>query len=129
MKTNSTGKLIVLRFFFLAKCSTHLKILLSVENDALGLYFSVFDIDFVAAQNDRDIFAYTNQVSMPIWYIFVGNTRCYIEHNNSALTLDVVTITKTTEFFLTGCNPQMKKKIGGNKWNRMSKHEKNGQCA
>lgn len=86
--------------------STYLKILLSVENDALGLNLSVFDVDFVAAQHNWDVFAHTHQISMPIWDVFVGNTRCYIKHNNSALTLDVVTITKTTEFLLTGCKSE-----------------------
>lgn len=82
--------------------ATYLKILLSVEYNALGLNFSIFDIDFVAAQYNWDVFAHTHQVSMPIWYVFVCNTGCYIKHNNGALTLNVVAITKTTEFFLTG---------------------------
>jgi hypothetical protein len=40
-----------------------LKVLLAVEGDRLGLDFSLLDIDLVAAQHDRNVFADANQVT------------------------------------------------------------------
>lgn len=50
---------------------THLQVLLSVEHDALGFHFAVFNVDFVASQNDGNIFADANQISVPVGDIFV----------------------------------------------------------
>lgn len=43
----------------LQKKVTYLKVLLSVEHDWFGLYFTVFDVNFVTAQDDGDIFTDT----------------------------------------------------------------------
>lgn len=40
-----------------------LEILLAVESDGLGLYFTLFDIDFVATKNDGNLFADTDKVA------------------------------------------------------------------
>mgnify|MGYP007110338867 CR=1 FL=1 len=45
---------------------------------------------------------------MPIRHIFVCDTRCNIEHNDSSLALNVVPISQTTELFLTCCVPYTK---------------------
>ena len=34
-----------------------LEILLAMESDGLGLHFTLFHVDFVAAKDDRDLFA------------------------------------------------------------------------
>jgi hypothetical protein len=39
-----------------------LEILLSVESDCLGLHFSLLDINLVATQNDRNVFADTDEI-------------------------------------------------------------------
>uniref|UniRef100_A0A182KHY9 Uncharacterized protein n=1 Tax=Anopheles christyi TaxID=43041 RepID=A0A182KHY9_9DIPT len=44
---------------------------------------------------------------MPVGHVLVGNSRCYVEHNDGTLSLDVVTIAKSTEFFLPGCVPNI----------------------
>lgn len=40
-----------------------LEILLAVEGDGLGLYFALFDVDFVATKNDWNLFADTDKVA------------------------------------------------------------------
>lgn len=40
-----------------------LKILLAVESDGLGLYFTLLDVDFVATKDDRNLFADTDKVA------------------------------------------------------------------
>lgn len=40
-----------------------LEILLSVEGDGFGLDFALFDVDFVAAENDGNLFADTDEVT------------------------------------------------------------------
>lgn len=38
---------------------------------------------------------------MPIWDVLVRDSGCNIEHDDSALALDVVPITQATEFLLS----------------------------
>lgn len=85
-----------------------LKILLAVENDALGFHFAVLDVDFVTAKDDRDVFADSNQIAMPVGNVFVGDARSDVKHNDSALALNVVSIAKSSELFLTSCVLKMK---------------------
>ena len=40
-----------------------LQILLAVESDGLGLHFTLFDVDFVAAKDDWNLFADTDKVA------------------------------------------------------------------
>jgi hypothetical protein len=40
-----------------------LQVLLAVEGDGLGLDFALFHVDFVAAQDDRDVFADADEVA------------------------------------------------------------------
>ena len=42
---------------------------------------------------------------MPIGYVFVCDTGGNVEHDDGALTLDVVSVAESTEFFLSGCIP------------------------
>ena len=53
---------------------------------------------------------------MPVGDVLVGDTGGDIEHDDTALTLDVVTITETTELFLTSGIPDVEAnstKVGG----------------
>ena len=45
---------------------------------------------------------------MPVGYVFVGNPGGHVEHNDTALALDVITISQPTEFFLPGRVPNVK---------------------
>lgn len=42
---------------------------------------------------------------MPVGHVFVGNPRGHIEHNDTALALNVVAISQTTKLFLAGGVP------------------------
>jgi hypothetical protein len=44
---------------------------------------------------------------MPVGDIFVRDSGCDVEHDNSALTLDVVSISKTTELLLACSIPNV----------------------
>ena len=80
-----------------------LKILLAVERDLLGLDFSVHDVNLVSAENDGNGFAHPHDVPMPGGDVFVGGTRGNVEHDDSSLSLDVVSVSESSELFLSGC--------------------------
>lgn len=44
---------------------------------------------------------------MPIWHVLIGDSRCDVEHNDTALAVDVVSISETTKFFLPCCIPDI----------------------
>jgi hypothetical protein len=44
---------------------------------------------------------------MPVGDVLVGDTGSHIKHDDTALTLDVVTVTKTTELFLSSGIPDV----------------------
>lgn len=44
---------------------------------------------------------------MPIRNVLVGDARCYVKHDNTALTVDVVSISQTAEFLLPGSIPDI----------------------
>ena len=44
---------------------------------------------------------------MPVGDVLVSDTGCHIEHDDTALAVDVVTITETTELLLTGGIPHV----------------------
>ena len=86
-----------------------LQVLLSVEGDGLCLYLSLLDIDFVSAKDDWNVLTHTNNITwnllvgwvslirpvvltMPIGNVLVCDSGCNIEHDDSALTIDVVAI-------------------------------------
>jgi hypothetical protein len=45
---------------------------------------------------------------MPVGNVLVGDTRRNIEHDDTALAVDVVSITQTTELLLTSSVPDVK---------------------
>jgi hypothetical protein len=59
-----------------------------VKDNGLGLDFAIFNVNFVTTKYNWDIFTNPDQISMPIWDIFVGNTRSYIKHDDGTLALD-----------------------------------------
>ena len=73
----------------------------------LGLDFTVFDFDLVSSKDDGDVFANSGKITVPVGNILVSDTRCYVKHNDGALSLNVVSITESTEFFLPGCIPNV----------------------
>ena len=78
-----------------------------MESDLLGLDLSVLYIDLVTYKNNWDVLTNTGQVLVPLWHIRVGNSGADVEHDDTAVTTDVVTITETTELFLTSGVPNV----------------------
>jgi hypothetical protein len=65
------------------------------------------DVDLVTAQNDGDILADANQVSVPVGNVLVCDTTGDVEHDDTTLSLDVVSIAQTAKFLLTCCVPDV----------------------
>lgn len=42
---------------------------------------------------------------MPIWNVLVGDAGRHVEHDDAALAIDVVAISETAKFFLSGSVP------------------------
>ena len=83
-----------------------LKVSLSVESDLSGLNFSVFLINLVADQDDRDVIADSGQVFVPLGNIFVGDSGRDIEHKNGCVGANVITFSEPAELFLSSSVPQ-----------------------
>ena len=78
-----------------------LQILFPVESDLLSLDFPVLDVYLVADQADRDVLADSNQVLVPLWHVLVGDSCADVEHDNAAVASNIVSITESSQFFLT----------------------------
>ena len=65
------------------------------------------DVDLVAAQYNGNVLTHPLEVTMPIWDILVGDAGRDVEHDDAALTLNVVAIAETTELFLTSGIPHI----------------------
>jgi len=46
-------------------------------------------------------------LTVPVWNVLVGDTRGDVEHDDTALAVDVVTITETTKLFLSSGVPDV----------------------
>ena len=46
------------------------------------------DVNLVSSEDNWDVFANTDQVTVPVGDVFVGDTRGDIEHNDRALALN-----------------------------------------
>ena len=64
---------------------TNLEVLLAVEDNGFRLHFTIFNVDFVATQNNWNIVAHANQIAMPVWYVFVCDTSGDVEHDDRTL--------------------------------------------
>ncbi|KAH3678749.1 hypothetical protein OGATHE_000017 [Ogataea polymorpha] len=84
-----------------------LQVLLSVEGDGLGLDLSLLDVDFVTAQDNRDVLTHSDKVSVPVWNVLVRDSRGDVEHDDTTLTVDVVTVSQSAEFLLSGRVPDV----------------------
>lgn len=59
-----------------------------MKHNGLGFDFPVFDVHFVAAKDNGNVLADTDQVTMPVGHILIGNTRGDVEHDDSALSCE-----------------------------------------
>ena len=76
-----------------------------MECDRLGLDFALFDIDLVSCQDDGDVLAHADEIAMPVGDVLVGDARSDVEHDDAALSVDVVAVAQTAELFLSCCVP------------------------
>ena len=84
-----------------------LKVLLAMESDHLGLDLTIANVDLVSDEDDGNGLANTGQVLVPLGYVGVGDARAHIEHDDTALATDIVSVTETTELLLTGSVPNV----------------------
>ena len=78
-----------------------------MEYNSFCLHFSVFNVNFVSTQHNGDVLTDAHQISMPVRHILIRHTSCHIEHDDGALTLNVVAVSKSTEFLLSRCVPDV----------------------
>ena len=71
-----------------------LKVLLSVESDLFGLYFSVLNIDLVSNEDDWDVWANSSQILVPLWHVLVSDSGAHIKHNDSAMSANTIQMQK-----------------------------------
>jgi len=74
-----------------------LEVLLPVEGDLFSLHLPVLDLHFVSGEHDGDVLADAGEVAVPVGDVLVGDTGGYVEHDDGALSLDVVAVTEATE--------------------------------
>ena len=84
-----------------------LEVLLAMEGDLLGLNFAITNIDFVTDEDDRDGLADTGEILVPLGNVGVGDTRADIEHDDTAVATDVISVSESSEFLLTGGIPNI----------------------
>ena len=112
-----------------------LQVLLAVESDGLGLDLALLDVDLVAAEDDGDVLADADEIAwkggvslafyndigsaivaerrcgrsrtVPVGNVLVGNAGRHVEHDDTALAVDVVTVTEATELLLAGGIPDI----------------------
>jgi len=84
-----------------------LEVLLAVEGDGLGLDLALLDVDLVAGQDNGNVLANADQITVPVGDVLVGDTRGDVEHDDTALAVDVVTVAKTTELLLSSGVPDI----------------------
>lgn len=65
-----------------------LQVLLPVECDLLGLDLAILDVHLVSTEDDGNVHAYTNNISVPVGNILVCHAGSDVEHDDGALALD-----------------------------------------
>jgi len=102
-----------------------LQVLFAVESNGLGLDLALLYVDFVAAEDDGDLLANTDQVTcrrpsdgisqllkdrgltMPVGHVLVGDSGGDVKHDDTALAVDVVSIAETTKLLLPSSIPDI----------------------
>ena len=84
-----------------------LEVLFTVEGDLLGLHLTVADINLIANKNNGDGLADTGQILVPFGHVGVGDAGADIEHDDAAVSTDVIAISETAKLFLAGRVPNV----------------------
>jgi hypothetical protein len=72
------------------------------QQDATNL-----DVDLVSTKDDRNVLTNPLQISVPVRNVLVGDSGSNIKHDDTTLSLDVITISETTEFLLSSGIPDV----------------------
>ena len=81
--------------------------LLSIHFDDTKGKGAYLDVNFVTTQDDRDVLAHPFEVTMPIGDVLVRDPGRDVEHDDPALSLDVIPIPQSTELFLSSGVPDV----------------------
>ena len=65
------------------------------------------NVHLVTTKNNGDVLAHPLEVTMPVRDVLVRDTGGHVEHNDTTLTLNVVSITETTELLLASGIPDV----------------------
>jgi len=84
-----------------------LEVFLPMEGNGLGLNLALLNVDLVSGKNDRNILTNTDEITMPVGNVLVGNSRSDVEHDDTALTVNVVSISQPTKLLLTSGIPNI----------------------
>jgi len=82
-----------------------LQVLLAMEKDIFRLDTAFSAVHLVSTQDDGDVLAHAYEILVPDRHVLVCNTRGDVEHDDRSLTANVVTVSETAEFLLTGGIP------------------------
>lgn len=72
-----------------------------------GKSWKYLDVDLVSTKNNGNVLADTFEITMPIWDVLIGDAGSDVEHDDTALALDIVTITEATKLLLTSGIPHV----------------------
>ena len=78
-----------------------------MEYDRLGFDFTVLNVDLISSKDDRNVLAHPDKVPVPVRNILVRDLRSYVEHDDSALSLDIVSVSQPSELLLTSGIPHV----------------------
>jgi len=78
-----------------------------VESDVSSLDLSLLNIDLVTTKDNGDVLTNPLQISVPVGNVLVGDSGSNIKHDDTTLSLDVVSISETTEFLLSSGIPNV----------------------
>ena len=65
------------------------------------------DINLVTAEYDWDVLANTFEIAVPVGDVLIRDTGCDVEHNDTTLTLNIISISKTAKFLLASSIPDV----------------------
>ena len=78
-----------------------------MEHNILRFDFSVLHVDFITNEADWYVLADSDKIFVPFRNILISDARANIEHDNAAMAANVIPITKSSQFFLAGCVPNI----------------------
>ena len=63
-----------------------------MESNRLRLNLALLDVDLITTEDDWDALANTDEITVPVWNVLVGDSSGDIKHDDTTLTVDVVSV-------------------------------------